>query len=600
MRLFLDRVNCDFCGECLKNCPNGLSAKALKCKHCNPKNAPCREACTKNAIYEIAEGILSIDSESCNGCGKCAEACPENAICTTEGKALKCDLCAEDEFFVQCARACRKNAISLKESMKDLRETEKILGWGILRETKKARIIEENNYFEIFGNGTERKYFIKGFPQLTRQEAILIKEVLEDFKADEKKKGSEKEIYNALRNHCIENTIVLDAEQKEYLLNILKSAVLGFGPLSRFLENDEIEEIAAIGTGSEKPLYIFHRMHGWLETNFYYANEDAVRNVVNRMARKIGRRLTLQTPKLNAVLPDGSRLNATINPVSLFGPTFTIRKFKNEAFTPLDLIRNNTFSAELMAFLWMAMQTDCSIVIAGNTGSGKTTTLNALFSFVPKDERIIITEETPEISLPHKQIVKLNVAENLGIGMQELITDTLRMRPDRIIVGEIRSRDEIHAFIDTMLAGQGRGSYATFHAQSANEALTRLKKHGVLEIDISAIDLILVQKRWRNALGKSRGEIRRVVEVAEVIGDGGQIALNKIFEFNYKKGCIEKTGESKKVNEKVLQALSCSEKEIEKNALIKKRFLEKNKFSGMKTAEFFGKINSDDFYEDEF
>lgn len=598
MELYLDKDKCDNCGQCMANCPNLLSVNALQCKHCGIENAECKNICKQNAIYEIAEGILSIDSELCNGCRGCIEACPENAICFVDGKATKCDLCAENDFFIQCIRACEKNAIIVKENKKNTREIENILGWGIIKEIGNMRSIEKTEKFEIVDLQKEKKYLIRGFPAITKYEAFLVKEVLEKFKADDKKKVSENEIYNTLKTHCTDNLIELDSEQKEYILNILKSQILGFGPLSSILENQDIEEIAAIGIGSEKPVYVFHRNHGWLETNFYYANEDAIKNTVNRMARGIGRRLAMQTPKLNAFLPDGSRLNATINPVSLFGPTFTIRKFRKEAFTPLDLIRNKTCNIEVMAFLWLAMQTDSSILIAGNTGSGKTTTLNALFSFVPKNERIVITEETPEISLPHKQIVKLNVVENLEIGMQELISETLRMRPDRIIVGEIRTRDEISAFIDTLLAGQGRGSYATFHAQSTTEAITRLKKHGILDIDIGAIDLIVIQRRWKNFSGSSKGnEIRRIVEVAEVIRDENQISLNKIFGFDYKNQKLKKINESIKIADKTLKLFACRKEEIRKNLKNKQNFLKKRKFSEMKMNQFFEEVNNDELFE---
>ena len=218
------------------------------------------------------------------------------------------------------------------------------------------------------------------------------------------------------------------------------------------------------------------------------------------------------------------------------------------------------------------MQADANILIAGNTGSGKTTLLNALFGFVPKNERIIVVEETPEINLPHKHSVKLNTVENLEIGMHELITNTLRMRPDRIIVGEIRTREEVKAFVDTMLAGQGKASYASFHALNAKESITRLKNCGISEMDILAIDLIIVQKRW-SKIGKENVLERKIVEIAEpLLGEKG-IELNYLFEFDFEKNKLEKKNDSKKFPSKFLQSFGLKEKKIKKELKKRTKFL---------------------------
>ncbi len=171
-------------------------------------------------------------------------------------------------------------------------------------------------------------------------------------------------------------------------------------------------------------------------------------------------------------------------------------------------------------------------MIAGNTGSGKTTTLNAIFSFVDDSERIIITEETPEINIFHKHKVSLRVNKSANIDMKDLIKSTLRLRPDRLIIGEIRDQNEVEAFVDTILAGQGKGSIATFHAQSSLEALQRLRKLGVLEQDLNTIDLIIIQRRWTqyNISERKSIEIRKIVSVSEII-DG---KIYDIFKYDYK------------------------------------------------------------------
>ena len=440
----------------------------------------------------------------------------------------------------------------------------------------------------------EKKYCIKEFPVFTQEEKRLLATVAGFFQKKEGKAGK-KDLKNFFKKYCTQNLILLEKKQAEYLHLALESNLFGFGPFDFFLKDEEIEEIAVVGTGKSKPLYVFHTMHGWMESNIFFSDEQTVTDIVNKMARPVGRRLSMNSPVLNATLPDGNRLSASINPVSFSGPSITIRKFRQEPFTPTQLLENKTFSHELMAFLWIAMQCDCSILIAGNTGSGKTSSLNALLSFVPKDERIVVVEETPEIKVQHKHFVKLNVVKEQSIGMQNLIVESLRMRPDRIIVGEVRSREEVSAFIDTLLAGQGKGSYATFHGQSVRESMNRMRSLGVLEIDLAAIDLVIVQRRW-NVMGnsinkKGNMEVRHVVEVAELSEKNGQIKCNTLFKFDYDKGKLVKTGKSAKVFEKARQGFAFGRKGFEKEIERRAGILAGMQCSKIAMKEFFEKVN---------
>ena len=202
-----------------------------------------------------------------------------------------------------------------------------------------------------------------------------------------------------------------------------------------------------------------------------------------------------------------------------------------EAKAPRALVSVGTAGAGVMAFLGMCMECYLNVLVAGNTGSGKTSTLNSLFSFIPADERIILVEETPEISLPHRHLVRLSVCDELGVRMDELVSDTLRMRPDRVIVGEVRTPQESRAFVNTMLAGQGKGSYATFHAQTGREALTRLQSFGISAADLFALDLIVVQRRWAQK-GKL---LRRVTEIA--VQDSGR--LEPAYGYDFRKDSLD-------------------------------------------------------------
>jgi len=469
---------------------------------------------------------------------------------------------------------------------------EKSIGWAITKEPVEGlKLVEECKHFTILENLSGKKVCVlKGIPRLSFEEELLLHRVSETFQKNPGK-PSDSGLRKFFRAYCVDSLILLEKQQVEYLLILLEKQVFGFGPLDFLLEDQAIEEIAVIGIGNEKPVYVFHCKHGWMKTNFFFSSAIHLKDLVNKMARSIGRRISLNNPVLNATLPNGSRLSATIRPVSFTGPSLTIRRFKKEPFAPVQLVENQTFSKELMAFLWIAMQCDCSLLISGNTGSGKTSSLNALLSFVPCNERIVVVEETPEIMVRHKHFVKLNVVREQSIGMQELIVESLRMRPDRILVGEVRSREEVSAFIDTMLAGQGKGSYATFHAQTAEETANRMRSLGVLEIDLAAVNLVLVQRRW-NVIRKNRArEVRRIVEVVEFFNERGKLCSNTLFKFDYGKDRLVKANESKIVFEKAKRSFGFNKKGW-KNELSKRaKFIGNLIGKGIEFEEFFKKVN---------
>lgn len=382
--------------------------------------------------------------------------------------------------------------------------------------------------------------------KLSAAEKYLVSLFLKNIE-DVPSENLDAELETQLVEFCNSKNILLDNDQQKYLLEIIKKELFSFGPLSYLLESKDIEEIAINGYGFDKKICVYVINRGWHDSNLYFTNENYLRELVNKMSRNIGRRITLSSPILNASLKDGSRLNAIIKPVVNSGISITIRKFRFNPMTPLDLIKNNTISLDLAIFLALAMQSEINVLIAGNTGSGKTTLLNSLFSFVPLDERIIITEETPEINIPHNHKVCLKVNAEQKINMTDLIKTTLRMRPDRVIVGEIRTKEEVDAYLDTILAGQGKGSYATFHGLSVNETISRLKNFGLNEQDLNALDLIILQKRWTSIKGGQKIERRKLFEIAEIENS----KVNILFKYNASKNEFEQVNESKKVKEKI-------------------------------------------------
>lgn len=428
-------------------------------------------------------------------------------------------------------------------------------------------------------------FLLLNIPKLGGKENQFFGKVLEELKRSSVKIEEKKDVYFFLKNYCLENLVLLPKEQREKMLLLLEWESLGQSIITPMLKDPDFEEI--IVNGPNKEVMVYHSTFGWLRTNAFFDSEEKIKSIVNKMAAPLGRQLSFHTPMVNAVLADGSRLNASIYPVAFTGINVTIRKFKENPLTPINLINFGTISGEAMAFLWLAMQTSSSILICGNTGSGKTTTLNSLFCFLPPKERIIIVEETPELMPPQHHLIKMNTAEKLRIGLDKLIENTFRMRPDRVIVGEIRGGEEAKAFVDTMLAGQAKGSYCTFHAESAREALERLVSFGIEERALASLDLIVVQKR-QEKIGKSgaRSEERRVTEISEVIAEASGLRLNNLYSFSYETGRLEKKGESKRVLEKIGRTFSTNEKGTKKLLRQKEKLL-KTLGTGTSFREFF-------------
>jgi archaeal flagellar protein FlaI len=433
----------------------------------------------------------------------------------------------------------------------------------------------------------DKRYLLVNLPELSEKEKNIFQESFKELKQSTKKIENRSDIYFFLKNYCLDNLILLNKEQREKILYWLEIESLNESILTPLLVDPDFEEIVI--NGANKPIMVYHRTFGWLITNTQFNSDNKIKNIINKMAAPLGRQLTYHTPLLNAVLKNGSRLNASANPVAFSGINCTIRKFKENPLTPIDIVDSRTISKEVMSFLWLAMQTNSSILVCGNTGSGKTTTLNSLFCFLPKEERIIVVEETPELVLPQNHKIKLNTCDQLEISLEKLIENTFRMRPDRVIVGEIRTKEEANAFINTMLAGQARGSYATFHAESALEAIQRLKTFGIEENSLGCIDLILVQKRINkiNQKTRSRKEERKVIELCEVIKNGKEVIVRQLFEYDYEKDKLIKKLEGSKVIEKIKKTFSVNEKQIKSMIKEKEKLIEK----------LSGKVNFQEFFE---
>ena len=323
--------------------------------------------------------------------------------------------------------------------------------------------------------------------------------------------------------------------------------MVGYGLIDQLIKDDKLEEIMI--TGVKKPVYIFHRDYDMMKTNIEFFSDGEVIDLINRIGREVGRRVDFSSPLLDARLADGSRVNATINPASVSGPTLTIRKFRQDPLSIIDLINFGTLTTEVAAFLWLAVEgietRPANILIAGGTGSGKTTTLNVLASFIPETERVITIEDTAELNLPLEHWIRFESRppglEGKGeITLDILTKNSLRMRPDRIIVGEIR-HDEAFSLFTAMNTGHD-GSIGTVHANSAQETIVRVTNPpmNVPETMLSGLNFILVEHRLHD---RKKGTIRRITEISEVTGVlEGRAQVQAIYEWDPVKDALKRTG----------------------------------------------------------
>jgi flagellar protein FlaI len=385
----------------------------------------------------------------------------------------------------------------------------------------------------------------------------------------------------------------------DILVGILSQESLGLGPIEFMLKDHGLEEIVI--NNSKEPIWVYHRTFGWLKTNVTVGDEAKVYNYSAQIGRRVGTQITNLNPLMDAYLTTGDRANATLFPVSSRGNTLTIRKFARRPWTITDFIETKTISPEVAAFLWLAIQFEMNIVCTGGTASGKTSFLNVLSMFIPPTQRIISIEDTREIQLPpFLHWVPLttrppNIEGKGEVTMLQLMINALRMRPDRMIVGEIRRSKEAEVLFEAI--NTGHSVYSTLHANTAEETLKRLINPPI-NIPISlltSLQLIAVMHRDR------RRNIRRVLEVSELIPSGGieemKIELNNIFRWIPSKDQIIEWGKPNRVWNDIKLFSGMGDNEIKTNLEEKKNILIWMVKNQVKDITKVGRIISD-YYKD--
>ncbi len=391
----------------------------------------------------------------------------------------------------------------------------------------------------------------------------------------------------------------LDEDARNFLVGILLHDMLGFGKTEFLLNDGDLEEI--IINSATEPVRVYHKKFGWLETNISIESEDKIQNFSNMIARRVGRQINTLNPLLDAHLITGDRANAVFYPIANKGNTITIRKFARDPWTVTDFITNRTSNADIFALIWLAMQYEMNIIISGGTGSGKTSLLNVCMPFIPPNQRIISIEDTRELQLPKflywcPLTTRQPNPEGKGeVTMLDLLVNSLRMRPDRIILGEIRRKTEAQVLFEAMHTGHS--VYATIHADSTKETIQRLINPpiSVPKNLLSAVNLNVVMFRER------RRTLRRVYQVGEfVVGEEAQnisVKQNVLFRWKPSNDSIVQHSPSVRIYEDLSRHTGLSESEIKKDLEGKKKVLSymvKNKIRSLNEV---GKVMKD-FYLD--
>jgi len=408
-------------------------------------------------------------------------------------------------------------------------------------------------------------------------------EVMDKLK-EEFKKDASLLIENELPN--------LDENIKNHFIVGLIHELLGLGDIEFLLDDPQIEEVVI--NSSKEPVRVYHKKYGWLKTNLQPESEAQIQNYANTIARRVGREITTLNPLLDAHLITKDRANAIISPIATKGNTITIRKFARDPWTVTDFIQNKTSNAEIMALIWLAIQYEMNIIISGGTGSGKTSFLNVCMPFIPPNHRIISIEDTRELQLPKflywcPLTTRQPNPEGKGeVTMLDLLINSLRMRPDRIIMGEIRKKREAEVLFEAMHTGHS--VYSTLHADTCAQTITRLTNPpiDIPESMLDSVHLNIVMFRDR------RRGIRRVYEVGEFAQDPNSEKIkfipNILYKWNPRNDKIERTKASALLYEKIGTHTGLNPKEIEGEIKLKKDILNWMLKNKIRQIEDVGKI----------
>ena len=373
------------------------------------------------------------------------------------------------------------------------------------------------------------------------RDVLLVEEINEE--EDDKEAVLDSKIRSIIKDYTIEITPPMLAKISYYI----KRDFVRFGKIDALMMDDSIEDVS--GNGHDVPIFLYHRAHTNIATNVVY-EEDELNSFIIQMAQRSGKHISVAEPMVDATMPDGSRIQMTLGTsVTAHGSTFTIRKFSDTPITPVDLIKWGTFSSESMAYLWLCIENNKSLIYAGGTASGKTSSLNAVSLFIPEKAKVITLEDTRELKLPHPNWIpsvtrdSFTADERGAVDMYDLLKAALRQRPEYLLVGEVRGKEALTLF---QAMSTGHTTFSTMHADSVASAIHRLENPpiSVPRTMIQALDIMSIQSQTYTHGKRVRRNIK-LVEIVDIDPNTRNIRTNDIFVWDSESDKFIRTGESK-------------------------------------------------------
>ncbi len=480
-----------------------------------------------------------------------------------------------------------------------------------VKEIETTSVEEPYSYVRILYDNKTNEYIYEVIePELDEDEEALLETVKDRLIDDlelveiEEKEERQKYLADKVREIFKDLDIRLRPVSEKRIHYYIKRDFLGFGPIHVIMNDVNPEDISCDGVGI--PIFVFHRKYGSMKSNVVFEDEAELDNFVIWIAQRSGKHISVADPMLDATMPDGSRLQETLGThVTQKGSSFTIRRFEEEPYTPINLIHFKTFNPEMMAYAWIAIETGQSMLICGGTASGKTTTLNALLLFIPPQMKIVSIEDTRELNLPHDNWVPLLTRSGFGetdesgkkageIDMFELLQAALRQRPQYLMVGEVRGAE---AYVVFQAMATGKSAYTTFHADDVQTMVNRMENDPINlpRALVGALDIVLLQGKVK--VGTKM--VRRIKAITEVVGvdpDTNELITNKAYTWNPADDSFNYSGHSY-VYSRVAQQKSWTSREMEKEVKRRKMVLEYMDNKGITNYRDFAHITSS-YYRD--
>ncbi len=462
------------------------------------------------------------------------------AVCPQCHTEISCEGAPGQKVIVKCTQCGKKGIINFANNEVSLSEKN-------LVELDFYPVLEPFAYVKILKDSESLdKYYKVIEPALSESEQTSLNFIqstlmnLLDIRLDELELGKVEAFLNDRIDRIVRDyKMNVDQMLKTKILYYVKRDCLWNGKIDPLMRDPNIEDISC--DGSNLPIFLYHRKYGSLKSSIQFPNEQCLSEFVIKLAQRCGKHISIAEPMLDATMPDGSRIQITLSKaVTAKGSTFTIRKFRADPITPTDLIMYKTLSAEMVAYLWLAVENGINALIAGGTAAGKTSTLNALCLFIPRESKIVTIEETREINLPHPNWIPGVVRSGFGevindklageIDLYDLMKAALRQRPEYILVGEIRGKE---AYVLFQAMATGHTTYSTVHADSPQSLIHRLegKPIDIPRVMLQALNIITIQVQAQFNDQRVR-RCKQIVEIVDIDPLTKEILTNEVFRWD--------------------------------------------------------------------